>query len=271
MADETRVQVLKEPGRNAETDSFMWLYRSGEDGLPPIILYKYTQTRARYNAAEFLSGFHGYLQTDGYSGYNDLPNIRRCCCWAHLRRYFIEAIPKGKELDYSNPAAQGVQYCNRLFEYERLSREKGHTFEERKAYRLEKEKPVVEAFQAWVSAQTPKKGTRLERAVNYALNRKEFLTTYLEDGRCSFSNNLSENSIRPFTVGRKNWLFSDTPKGADASATVYTIVEMAKANNLNVYKYLVYLLERLPGTPMNDQNLAQLTPWSKDVIDNCAM
>jgi transposase/uncharacterized coiled-coil protein SlyX len=271
MADETRVQVLKEPGRNAETDSFMWLYRSGEDGLPPIILYKYTQTRARYNAAEFLSGFHGYLQTDGYSGYNDLPNIRRCCCWAHLRRYFIEAIPKGKELDYSNPAAQGVQYCNRLFEYERLSREKGHTFEERKAYRLEKEKPVVEAFQAWVSAQTPKKGTRLERAVNYALNRKEFLTTYLEDGRCSFSNNLSENSIRPFTVGRKNWLFSDTPKGADASATVYTIVEMAKANNLNVYKYLVYLLERLPGTPMADQTLAQIAPWSKDVIDNCAM
>jgi transposase/uncharacterized coiled-coil protein SlyX len=271
MADETRVQVLKEPGRNAQTDSFMWLYRSGEDGLPPIILYKYTETRARYNAAEFLAGFSGYLQTDGYQGYNDLPDIRRCCCWAHLRRYFIDAIPKGKELDYSNPAAQGVQYCNRLFEHERISREKGHSFEARKEYRLKKEKPIIEAFLAWVSAQNPKKGTRLERAVNYALNRKDFLMTYLEDGRCSFSNNLSENAIRPFTVGRKNWLFSDTPKGADASAMVYTMVEMARANNLNVYKYLVYLLERLPDTPMTDRNLSQLAPWSKEVIDHCSM
>lgn len=270
MADETRIQVLGEPEREAETDSFMWLFRTGEDGLPPIILYKYTETRAKFNAESFLKGFAGYLETDCYQGYNNLPDVKRCCCWAHLRRYFIEAVPKGKELDYSVPAAQGVQYCNKLFEHERHSHEKGHTFEQRKEYRLEKEKPVLDAFWEWVSQQAPKKGTRLEKAVNYAQNhRKEFLT-YLEDGRCSFSNNLSENAIRPFTLGRKNWLFADTPKGADASAAVYTMVEMAKAHGLNIYKYLNYLLEHLPGTKMSDNALSKLAPWDQDVITNCS-
>ena len=270
MADETRVQILKEPGRNAETDSYMWLFRTGEDGLPPIILYKYTVTRAKFNAEEFLNGFKGYLETDGYQGYNNLSGIKRCCCWAHLRRYFVEAVPKGKELDYSNPAAQAIQYCNRLFEYERLSREKSHSFEERKEYRLQKEKPILDAFWIWLSQQTPKKGTRFEKAVNYAQNRKELFMTYLEDGRCSFSNNLSENAIRPFTLGRKNWLFSDTPKGAEASATVYTMVEMAKAHNLNIYKYLNYLLEHLPGTKMTDTELGKLAPWDENVIAVCS-
>ena len=113
----------------------------------------------------------------------------------------MEAVPKGKELDYSNPAAQAVQYCNKLFEYERQSREKGHTFDQRKEYRLQKEKPILDAFWTWVSSQAPKKGTRFEKAVNYAQNHKDEFMTYLEDGRCNFSNNLSENAIRPFTVG----------------------------------------------------------------------
>ena len=94
--------------------------------------------------------------------------------------------------------------------------------------------------------------------------------TYLEDGRCSLSNNLSENSIRPFTVGRKNWLFSDTPKGAEASATVYTMVEMARTHGLNIYKYLKYLLERLPGTKMTDSALSKLSPWNQEVIASCS-
>lgn len=270
MADETRVQVLKEPGRDAETDSYMWLFRTGEDGLPPIILYRYTETRAKFHAEEFLKGFRGYLETDGYQGYNHLPDVRRCCCWSHLRRYFIEAVPKGKELDYQNPAAQAVQYCNRLFDYERQSLQKGHTYEQRKEYRLAKEKPVLDAFWIWISQQAPKKGTRFEKAVNYAQNHKELFMTYLEDGRCSFSNNLSENSIRPFTLGRKNWLFSDTPKGADASAVVYTMVEMAKAHGLNIYKYLRYLLERLPETKMTDAALGKLAPWEDSVIADCS-
>ena len=116
----------------------------------------------------------------------------------------------------------------------------------------------------------PKKGTRLEKAVNYAQNHKELFMTYLEDDRCSFSNNLSENAIRPFTLGRKNWLFNNTPKGAEASAVVYTMVEMAKAHNLNVYKYLNYLLEHLPGTKMTDTALGKLAPWDEDVIARCS-
>ena len=270
MADETRIQVLHEKERKAETDSFMWLFRSGEDGLPEIILYKYTETRAKFNAAKFLDGFQGYLETDCYQGYNNLPGVRRCCCFAHLRRYFVEAVPKGKELDYSNPATQGVQYINRLFEYERLSAAKKHTADQRYEYRLEKEKPILEAFWKWLSQQAPRKGTRFEKAVNYAQNHKDKFMTYLEDGHCSFSNNLSENAIRPFTVGRRNWLFSDTPKGADASAMVYTMVEMAKAHNLNIYKYLNYLLEHLPGTIRADKELAKLVPWNEAVKIACS-
>ena len=108
MADETRIQVLNEPERRAETQSFMWLFRSGEDGLPVIILYGYTPTRSGDNAAEFLQGFQGYLEADGYQGYNKVPGIRRCSCWSHIRRYFIDAVPKGKQFDYSQPAVQGV-------------------------------------------------------------------------------------------------------------------------------------------------------------------
>ena len=102
----------------------MWLFRSGEDGLPPILLYHYTETRAKFHAASFLQGFRGYLETDGYQGYNNLPDIKRCSCWAHVRRYFTDAIPKGKEYDYSLPAVQGVQFCSKLFDCERYSKAK---------------------------------------------------------------------------------------------------------------------------------------------------
>lgn len=163
---------------------------------------------------------------------NNLPGIKRCSCWTHTKRYFIDAVPKGKEYDYSNPAVQGVQFCSKLFDYERISQAKKHSFEQRKEYRLEKEKPVLDAFWNWLDKQTPTKGSRFEKAVTYAQKRKDTLMIYLEDSHCSFSNNLSENAIRPFTVARKNWLFSNSTKGAEASALVYSMVEMAKANDL---------------------------------------
>ena len=243
MADETRIQVLNEPDRRAETQSFMWLFRSGEDGLPTIILYGYTSTRNGDNASDFLKGFHGYLETDGYQGYNKVSGIKRCSCWAHIRRYFIDAIPKGKQFDYSQPAVQGVQYCDRLFRIEdAINRKVNGDYEKRKQLRLEQEKPVP---------------------VNYVKNRRETAETYLEDGRCSFTNNLSENAIRPFTVGRKNWLFSSSVDGAHASAVVYTMVEMAKAHNLNIYRYLKYLLQQRPDQQWSDSQLAELVPWSE--------
>ena len=269
MADETTVQVLNEPGRKAENKSYMWLYRTGEDDLETIILYGYTPTRAGYNVEAFLEGFNGYLECDGYQGYNKVSDIKRCCCWAHVRRYFIDAVPKGKEYDYSNPAVQGVQYCNKLFSYEETYKKKGYSYEKRYQMRLEQEKPVLDAFWSWFDSLQPVKNSRLDKAVTYVRNRRPYLETYLEDGRCSFSNNLAENAIRPFTVGRKNWLFSDSQEGATASATVYSIVEMAKAHGLNIYKYLVYILEHRPDKKMSDMKLEKLAPWSKEVQDAC--
>ena len=269
MADETRLQVLKEPGRNPETDSFMWLFRSGEDGLPPIILYRYTETRAKFNAEEFLKGFKGYLMTDGYQGYNNLPDIVREACWAHIRRKFCDAIPTSKKDDLSEPAVQGVQYCDKLFAIERFCRENGYTHEQRHAFRNKKAPKILEAFWVWLDKQNPTKGSRMDKAVTYARNQKQYAETYLQDGRCSLSNNPSENSIRPFTVGRKNWLFCDTPGGAHASATVYTMVEMAKAHGLNVEKYLTFLLEKRPHKEMTDEELEKLSPWSDEARSYC--
>ena len=264
MADETRVQVLKEPGRIAESQSFMRLYRTGEDGLPVILLYGYTPKRIGDNAADFLDGFQGYLETDGYQGYNKVSGIKRCSCWEHIRRYFVDEIPKGKQLDYNQSAVQGVHYCDRLARLEsNISGKCGTDYEKRKQMRLEKEKPVLEAFWAWVDSQNPVRNTRLDKALTYVKNRRETSMTYLEDGRCSFTNNLSENAIRPFTVGRKNWLFSDSVESAEASAIAYTMVEMAKAHNLNIYQYLSYVLEQRPNENWSDEQLAELAPWSE--------
>ena len=269
MADETRLQVLKEPDRDPGTDSFMWLFRSGEDGLPPLILYRYTETRAKFNAVEFLKGFKGYLMTDGYQGYNKLPDIVREACWAHIRRKFCDAISSGKQEDLSDPAVQGVQYCDKLFAIERYCRENRFTYEKRHEFRNKKAPKILEAFWAWLDKQQPTKGSRLDKAVTYARNQKPYAETYLQDGRCSLSNNPSENSIRPFTVGRKNWLFCDTPGGAHASAAVYTMVEMAKAHGLNVEKYLTFLLEKRPHSGMTDTELEKLTPWSEEARIYC--
>jgi len=265
MADETPLQVLHEEGRRAQTKSYMWLFRSGEDGGIPIILYKYSPTRAGDNAVEFLQEFNGYLMCDGYSGYNKVSNAKRTACWAHIRRYLTDAIPKGKQLDYTQPSVQGMMYINQLFHLEDVIKAEHSSFNAIKKARLEKEKPIVEGFLSWLDKQNPVRGSRMDKAVTYIQNRRDYLMTYLEDGRCSFSNNLSENAIRPFTVGRKNWLFCDTPHGAQASAIVYTMVEMAKANGVNVYHYLTYLLEKLPDDSMSDNELDQLAPWNEKV------
>ena len=272
MMDETPIQVLKEEGRKAQSKSYFWLIRTGEDGLNPIILYNYTPTRAGENAKQFLKGIEPgfYLMADGYQGYNKVKETKRCCCFAHIRRYLLEAIPKGHEKDYSNPAVQGVLYCNKLFEYERSYKEKGLSFKQIQNRRLKDQKPVIEGFLAWLKQVNPGNNGKLKKAITYIRNREEFLMTYLEDGRCSLSNNLSENCIRPVTVGRKNWLFSDTPDGANANALYLTIVEMAKAYNLNLYEYLKYLLGNRPNKDMSDDELAKLAPWSEEVQEKCS-
>ena len=269
MADESPIQVLKEEGREATAKSYMWLFRSGEDDTPPIVLYKYASTRSGDVAKEFLKGFNGYLMADGYTGYNKVQDIKRCCCFAHIRRYFFDAIPKGKNRDISCPAVQGVEYCDKLFAYERHFKEKGYSYKQIKNGRLKKEKPVIEAFLSWLEKQKPIKGSKFATAVTYALNRKEHMMTYLEDGRCSLSNNLSEQKMKSYVIGRKGWLFIDSPEGAEASAISYSIAETALANGLTVYKYITYVLEKRPTEEMADRKLEKLLPWNDKVFEMC--
>lgn len=271
MADETRLQVLKEKDRRPQTDSFMWLFRSGNDDEPPIILYKYHETRNGDNAKAFLKGFNGYLMTDGFSGYNKLSNLKRCCCYAHLRRYFIDAIPAGKENDLNEPAVQGRTYIDKLFDYERSYKEKGYSFNKIKERRLKDEQPIIEAFLAWLDVQIPRKGSRLAKALTYANNRRPYMFTYLEDGRCSLHNNDSEILMKAFVTGRKNWLFSDSTEGADALAICYSMTEMAKANGLDPSKYLDYLLANQPTSEMSPEELDEFLPWSDKVKVCCSL
>jgi transposase len=272
MMDETPIQVLKEEGRRAQTKSYLWVLRTGEDGLSPIILYNYTPTRAGENAKQFLDGTEPgfYLMADGYQGYNKVEETKRCCCFAHIRRYLIEAIPKGSEKDYSHPAVQGVLYCNKLFEYERSYKEKDLSYKQIHTRRLKDQKPVIEGFLLWLKQVKPGNNGKLKKAITYIQNRQDFLMTYLEDGRCSLSNNLSENALRPVTVGRKNWLFSDTTDGATANSLFLTIVEMAKTYQLNLYEYLKFLFEHRPSNSMTDQELAKLAPWDENVQQLCS-
>ncbi|MGL6217074.1 MAG: IS66 family transposase [Lacrimispora sphenoides] len=268
--DETPLQVLKENGKKPQSKSYMWLYCTGNDGKEPIVLYDYQSSRSGDRPISYLKGFAGMVHTDGYSGYNKLGNVTRCGCWAHLRRKFVEAIPAKKALDAPKTTAEkGRDYCNELFKIEEGL--KHLCAAERYEKRLELAKPVLEAFWCWLTSFQVLKETALGKAVTYAKNQKPSLENYLLDGRCELSNNRAENAIRPFAVGRKNWLFSDTAKGATASAAVYSIIETAKANGVNVYGYLEYLLLYMPDVDWrNDpESLENLMPWSKQVQAQC--
>ena len=275
MADETTVQVLKESGRRADTKSYMWLYRTGEDEDAPILLYEYQETRGGKHAAEFLKGFSGFLETDGYAGYNKVDGITRCCCWAHARRKFWDSIPasmkKQQQLDNSLPAVQGLNYIDKLFDIEKaINERRDFSYEKRYKLRLQKEKPVLEAFWAWAEKQMPVKGSKFYTALNYVCARKEELMNYLKDGHCSMHNNASERLAKSFVIGRKNWLFSDTPKGAKASAICYTMIEIAKANSIAPYAYIKYLLGQRPNEAMSDIELSRFAPWSEEVQQTLA-
>ena len=267
--DETPVQVLKEEGKKPQTKSYMWLYRTGNDDKAPVVLYDYQPSRNGDHAVTFLKDFKGYVHSDGYSGYNKLGNITRCGCWAHLRRKFVEAIPAKKSSDALTNAEIGRNYCDQLFKVE--ADLKNLSAGERFTKRLELEKPILEAFWCWLKTLNVLKGSALGKAVTYAMNQKKYMENYLLDGRLSISNNAAENAIRPFTVGRKNWLFADTPKGATASAAIYSIIETAKANGLNVYTYLEYLLLYMPDTDWQNhpELLDDLMPWAEAVQAEC--
>ena len=260
-ADETVVQVLKEDGKPATSESRMWLYASAALLRHQVRIFEYQPDRSGKRPESFLKGFEGALVTDGYTGYNQVAKVTHCGCWAHARRKWREAMPEGATVKTSK-AAVGFQYCNKLFEEERKCAIYQPKY--RREYRQNKELPILEEYYAWLNTVHPEKGSKLEEAVRYSLNQKQRLMAYLDNGEVPISNNLAENAIRPFTLGRKNWLFCDTPKGAEASAIVYSLVESAKANGIEPFAYLQHVLVQLPylGKSHSHEELESLMPWA---------
>ena len=264
QADETTVRVLREPERKPGAKSYMWLYRSGRDG-PPIVLFEYQPSRASHHPKAFLHGFSGFLQTDGYAVYNKVENVEHIGCLAHARRYFDESIKAldSAESRLKSMSQKGLDFCSQIFHLE--SKWSALTPEDRHKQRQEHSKPVLEAFLAWLQTMhdsaLPK--SKFGKAVNYCLNQWDSLCNFLLDGRLEVHNNRSEQSIKAFVVGRKNWMFATSSAGARASALVYSVVQTAKENDLNVRSYISYLLEKLPNIDLQDSEAFQhLLPWS---------
>lgn len=242
QADETTVQVLDEIGRNNKTKSYIWCYRGGGD--KPNIVYEYQPTRGGYHAEEFLTGFKGYLQSDAYSGYNFADkddSIIRVGCMAHARRKFADIVKVTKTNGLSH---EGIKFFKALYKIEKESREAGLSPEKRFVLRNVKSEPILTAFKAWLDTHLTKTPvqSKIGEAIRYTLSNWELLNNYLKDGRIEIDNNLLENAIRPFALGRKNWLFMGSPSGARAGAIFYSLIETCKANGIEPYKYFCAML-----------------------------
>lgn len=265
-ADETTLQVLHEEGRAAETKSYLWLYRSGRDG-PPIVLFEYQRTRGAEHPKLFLKDFRGNLHVDAYASYDCLKEVVLVCCWAHARRGFTDALKAlSPQAQKKAAATEGLAYCDKLFRIEHELSD--FSAEDRKAERLLRSVPVLTEFKEWLAAKSitvlPKGETG--KAVRYCINQWDKLNNFLLDGRLEIDNNRAERSIKPFVMGRKNWLFANTPKGAESSATIYSIVETAKENRLNPAAYMTYLFEQLPNIDRNDPvAIDKLLPHSEEL------
>ncbi len=272
IGDETTIQVNKEHGRSPTSNSYMWVLSSGELEKTKGVIFKYSPSRSGEMAKEFLKGFKGIIVTDGYAGYNDVEDVIHAECWAHARRYFYESIPllENKKMDTTSDGYIGVIYCDKLFEIERQIAEL--SVQEKKDKREELSKSILKEFFTWVNTTLNTKivvNNKLKKSLVYAQNQQKELSEFLNDGRIPLSNSLAERAIRPFAVHRKNWLFADTPDGAKANATMYSLIESAKLNKLKIYNYMKYLLEELPQLEnLNDDSLEKYLPWSKELPDD---
>ncbi|MBD1602019.1 IS66 family transposase [Pseudomonas typographi] len=260
--DETRLQVLHEPGRDPTAQSWMWVQAGGPPDTP-IILFDYDPSRTQAVPLRLLEGYRGHVMTDDYAGYNAvaaLPGITRLGCWAHARRKFVEAQkvqPKGK----TGRADMALNLIGKLYGIERDCKDVSK--EERLAARQSRSVPVLEQLKRWLDKTQPNTlpQTALGKAVNYLASNWTKLERYVEGGHLPMDNNRAENAIRPFVIGRKNWMFSDTPQGAHASAQIYSLVETAKANGREPYAWLRHVLERLMAAQSVDDYEA-LLPWN---------
>ena len=257
--DETRMQVLNEPNRPATSQSTIWVRRGGPPDKP-IILFHYDSSRSAAVATRLLDGFAGALVTDGYEGYAAAVRTHQLThagCWAHARRKFDEAVkaqtPKGKK-PKAGRATRALGFIRRLYRIERLARDQDLSPEQRRGYRQQHAQPVIDELQAWMQtslSQVPPKSA-VGKALHYLNNQWDKLTVYLTDGHIPIDNNPAENAIRPFVIGRKAWLFADTVAGAEASANLYSLVETAKANGVEPYRYLRYVFTHLPAADSLD-------------------
>lgn len=252
--DESPLQVLEEPGRSNTTKSFMWVFCGGPPARP-VVLYQYHPTRSGQAALGLLDDYKGYIQSDGYSGYDHLtgrPGIVHLGCMVHVRRKFMDVVKvrkkaRGKQAASKGLADEALDFIGALYRIERQAREQALSPEQIRDLRQQEAKPILDRFKTWLDVyhpQVPPKGL-LGKAIQYALNQWDRLVVYLDDGLLKPDNNVAENAIRPFVLGRKNWLFAGAPKGAEASATFFSLIETAKANSLEPYGYLRYLFTGL--------------------------
>ena len=270
--DESPFQVLKEPGRKNTSKSYMWVYRGGQPDRP-VLLYQYHRTRSGREALDFLDDYRGYIQSDDFAGYDHLdqnPHIVHLGCWAHSRRKFIKVVKvrkkhRSKRANPKSLADEALDYIGNLYQIEKAAKRQELDAAGIYQLRQEKAKPLLKKFKKWLDAKqplTPPKSL-LGQAIGYTQANWKKLIIYIEDGRLRPDNNLVENAIRPYVVGRKNWLFAGSPDGAVTSATFFSLIETAKANALEPYAYLRHIFEKLPLV-QTEQDLIDLLPQNID-------
>ena len=267
QADETTLQVLKEQNKKATQKSYMWV-GIGMDKYP-VVYMKYADSRNRSVPIEIFTGFNGYLQTDGYAGYNQVvtqEGMTQLACWAHARRKFADIVKSGVSDEQSKKYAnEAITLIKKLYTIERDSKDDPPDIKYK--IRQEKSYPIINTLRDWIDTKffrAKQLGGAIAKAFVYLNNQFSKLTVYLADGRLSIDNNRAENHIRPIAIGRKNWLFATSTKGADAIANWYSIIETAKLNGLEPYYYLKYLLTELPVYQKNNRDIEELLPWNVD-------
>lgn len=274
-ADETTLKVINDNGKDCKSKKYMWLYMSNTN-FKSVILYDYQSTRSSSCPKNFLGDFKGFLQTDGYNGYNSVSNATRIYCLAHIRRYFHNIIVDLDEEALKNSRAIiGFNYCEQIYKLEKELRESYSSDENyydiRFKVRVEKLAPIIDSFIEYVEREIKDALPRspLGKALDYAKKHLPGLKNVLIDGSLEVDNNAAERAIKPFVIGRKNFLFANTAKGATSSANIYSIVETAKANNLVVERYLVHLFDNLSKIDTSDSEaLEELMPWSNTIPEN---
>lgn len=267
--DETTVTVLHEPGKESVSNTaYMWVYKSGRSETKKIVLFNYEPSRQHIHAVEYLKDYHGILQTDGYKAYDQIEGATQVGCWAHARRYIDEAlklVPKTEDKK-ETISYQCYTLINRLFKIERDN--KKEEYKDLEEIRKKEALPIIDELYEIVNEidveSIPK--SPIKKAMTYLKNQEEKLRRYIGDGRIEISNNGCENSIRPFVIGRKNWLFMNSVKGAKSSAAIYSMVETAKANGLKPYAYIEYLLKEVSQKDItNKEEVRAYMPWSLDL------